>query len=277
MFDIYYENSQGIKISLVKAPYRLQTGDLFNYRWDYTTSISRKFGGKIKSFRRDVKTITLLLGIMGDSAHAYHESLNKFSEITEYDINLMKPGKLWCGKYYISCYLVSSEKGEWESDIEVLDNTIELVAEYPFWINENEYNFKQSRITSTDNKRYAYKYAYRYANGLSSTDLVNVHYTECNFLMRIYGPITKPLVIIGGYRYFVDIVLEEGEYLEIDSVNETVTKVMTSGIRINSFHNRSKQDSVFRPIQTGRQQVSWSGKFDFDVILYQERSEPEWL
>ncbi len=74
----------------------------------------------------------------------------------------------------------------------------------------------------------------------------------------------------------VDAVLEAGEYLEIDSAAETVTKILTSGIKVNAFHYRSFENSVFRPIQVGRQEVFWDGKFDFDLILFEERSEPKW-
>lgn len=74
----------------------------------------------------------------------------------------------------------------------------------------------------------------------------------------------------------MDVVLEDGEYLEIDSVAGTIFKVMATGIRVNCFHNRGLVDSVFRPIQSGRQTIDWSGKFDFDIILYEERSQPRW-
>ena len=106
--------------------------------------------------------------------------------------------------------------------------------------------------------------------------ILNDHFKECNFKMIIYGPVVNPQVIIGGYKYYVEIVLIEGEYLEIDSAGETVIKVMATGLKVDCFHNRSKKDNVFRPIQTGNHQVSWSGKFDFDVLLLQERSEPRW-
>lgn len=79
-----------------------------------------------------------------------------------------------------------------------------------------------------------------------------------------------------AYEYHVDTVLEAGEYLEIDSAAETVTKILTSGIKVNAFHYRSFENSVFRPIQVGRQEVFWDGKFDFDLILFEERSEPKW-
>ena len=187
------------------------------------------------------------------------------------------PGRLYFGEYYLPCFVYASEKEEWGKRLlfhgryAIFDR-----GTYPFWIKEHPYTFKSSEVNSTNNKRYAGRYVYRYANGLNNTEIINDHYAECNFKMRIYGPCTKPSVYIGGYEYHVDIVLQAGEYLEIDSAAETVAKVMTSGIRVNAFNNRSFVNSVFRPIQTGRQEIFWDGKFDFDLVLYEERSTPKW-
>lgn len=245
--------------------------ELRDYNWNYDVQL-----GRITGFKGETTEKTLPVVILCDSEDVGICLKNKLLEIPEKDVLSTKPGKLYIGDYYLKCYIVGGKRENYLADKRYLQTALTIVTDYPFWIMEKVYYFSQSEITSTDNKKYAYKYSYRYANGLSNLDIINDHYTECNFLMRFYGPITKPLVVIGGHQYFVDIVLEEGEYLEIDSIAETVTKVMVSGIRTNSFHNRDKKNSVFRKIQTGRQVISWSGKFDFDITIYQERSEPKW-
>ena len=35
-------------------------------------------------------------------------------------------------------------------------------------------------------------------------------------------------------------------------------------------------ERFFQKIAPGRQTIMWTGKFDFDIILYTERSEPTW-
>lgn len=131
-------------------------------------------------------------------------------------------------------------------------------------------------ITSSDNKRYPGSYPYRYANGLSSNYIINPHFTDANFQLIIYGPVVNPQVTIGSTPYLVNIVLEEGEYLIIDSRSETITKVMNKGERINAFHNRQKGRKFFQKIPPGRQLIAWTGKFDFDLIIFEERGEPRW-
>lgn len=276
MMKIYYENSQGIQLDLLKSPYRLQTGNIFDYKWSYSHRATVRKTTKIKGFSKDVEEKNLLLSILNYGKQAYYNAINFFAQTTEFDVVNNSPGKLYVGDMYLRCFIIASEKAEWESGIELLDNEITLAIDYPFWIKEHPYYFKSSDVTSTKNKRYANKYAYRYANGLNNTYITNEHYTECNFHMNIYGPCVKPSVYIGGYEYHVDAILEAGERLEIDSAAETVTKVMNSGKRVNMFHYRSFGSTLFQPIQTGMQNIFWDGKFDFDIILFEERSEPKW-
>lgn len=276
MMKIYYENSQGVQLDLLKSPYRLQTGNIFDYKWSYSHRATVRKTAKIKGFSKDLEEKNLLLSILNYGKQAYYNAINFFAQTTEFDVVNNSPGKLYVGDMYLRCFIIASEKTEWESGIELLDNEITLVIDYPFWIKEHPYYFKTSDITSVNNKRYANKYAYRYANGLNNTYLINEHYEECNFRMNIYGPCVKPSVYIGGYEYHVDAILEAGERLEIDSAAETVTKVMNSGKRVNMFHYRSFGSTLFQPIQTGMQNIFWDGKFDFDIILFEERSEPKW-
>lgn len=66
------------------------------------------------------------------------------------------------------------------------------------------------------------------------------------------------------------------EYLAIDSRSRTIIKVTKNGERENLYHNRQKGRNFFRKIDPGRQPISWTGKFDFDLIIYEERGEPKW-
>ncbi len=276
MKDISYVNSRGTKLDLLKPPYLLQTGELFDYEWGYNSVVSYSGQGKITSFLKEIKERPLTLSILNYSRESYERAIDLFFETVDFDVLNRSPGKLYVGDQYQKCYIITSKKTGWEYDIELLDNTVTYVTEKSVWITEHPNYFKASEILSSNNKRYPGRYAYRYANGLTNTSITNEHYAECNFRLIIYGPCNNPAIYVGGYGYLFKIVLEEGEYLEVDSAAETVTKYMTSGIKVNAFNNRNFADSVFRPIQTGRQEVNWNGRFDFDLILLEERSEPKW-
>ena len=177
---------------------------------------------------------------------------------------------------YLNCYVTASEKSEWEPEAGYIDVSLTLAVEYPMWVGENPYTFHSFGISSTNNKRYPRRYPYRYANGMNSTYIINPHFANSNFELIIYGPVVNPMVTIGGVSYLVNAILEEGEYLVIDSRSRTIIKVKKNGEQENLYHNRQKGRNFFRKVAPGRQPISWTGKFNFDLIICEERGEPKW-
>ena len=271
---ILYKASSGNKYNFYGATMRATEGTLHKYKWT-PIAVKSKFGENIKEFGKDAVQYEITLNFRGELSERKKE-LDEIREDFERDILDKKPGRIYFNNYYIDGYCIESETGVSNTRNTWSENRIIFYCPYPFWIKEYSYYFKASEITSTNNKRYANKYAYRYANGLNNTYITNEHYAECNFHMNIYGPCVKPSVYIGGHEYHVNAILEAGESWEIDSAAETVTKVMNSGKRVNMFHYRSFGSTLFQPIQTGMQNIFWDGKFDFDLILFEERSEPKW-
>lgn len=58
-------------------------------------------------------------------------------------------------------------------------------------------------------------------------------------------------------------------------MKETVVKVVANRERESVFHNRAKKKSIFKKVPPGRQEIIWPGTFDFDLLVYEERSEPK--
>lgn len=273
--DIYYVNSENEKIDLLKPPYLLQAGTIMDSKWAYESKETRT-GGKITSIKKSLEEKSLTLSIINFGRDSYERAIDNLYETFEKDVLNKSPGRLYVGNMYLECYVFSSEKSEWESDAELMDVNLTVVAENPIWVGEDNYTFHSYGISSDDNKRYPGRYPYRYANGLTSNYIVNPHYTEANFEMIIYGPVINPQVTMGTNTYLVNIVLEEGEYLQINSRDRTIVKVLRNGERANAYHYRQKGREFFQKIQPGRQMIQWTGKFNFDLTVYEERSEPKW-
>lgn len=276
MKDIYYVNSNNEKIDLLEPPYMLQTGELFGYKWNYESKQRLGGGGKITNIRKDLEERTLTLSIVNYGVENYEEAIDYLHEITDIDVLKKTPGRLYVGEMYLNCYVTASEKSEWEPEAGYIDVSLTLAVEYPMWVGENPYTFHSFGVSTTDNKRYPGRYPYRYANGMNSTYIINPHFTNSNFELIIYGPAVNPMVTIGGVPYLVNVILEEDEYLAIDSRSRTIIKATKNGERENLYHNRQKGRNFFRKIGPGRQSISWTGKFDFDLIIYEERGEPKW-
>lgn len=275
---IFYENSYGEKISLDEWPVVIEDiEDLFGSEWKYeATENKNRNSSKVNRFYRANVTKKINLQVFADSEEEFYETMDRLNDITDVDIMSGSPGKLWYGDYYLTCYMTESQPKDYEDIFYAIDIESTITSFYPFWISKHTYDFHSYETTSRNNKRYTGKYPYRYANGLKSNYIINPHFTNANFQMIIYGPVVNPQVIVGGTPYLVNIVLEEGEYLVIDSRTETVTKVMNNGQRVNAYHNRQKGRNFFKKIPPGRQTISWTGKFEFDLIIYEERGEPRW-
>lgn len=276
MKDIYYVNSNNEKIDLLEPPYMLQTGELFGSKWSYESKQRLGGGGKITNIRKDLEERTLTLSIVNYGVENYEEAIDYLHEITDIDVLKKTPGRLYVGGMYLNCYVTASEKSEWEPEAGYIDVSLTLAVEYPMWVGENPYTFHSFGISSTNNKRYPRRYPYRYANGMNSTYIINPHFANSNFKLIIYGPVVNPMVTIGGVSYLVNAILEEGEYLVIDSRSRTIIKVKKNGEQENLYHNRQKGRNFFRKVAPGRQPISWTGKFNFDLIIYEERGEPKW-
>lgn len=276
MMNIYYENSQGVKLDLLSEPYRLQTGDIFDYAWEYSSIARRRNGGKITGFSKGIQSKKLMLGVMAGSCQKYNEALNTFHDIVEYDVQNLTPGRLWVGNQYLICYVITSTKTDWESDIEVLDNEIEIVTDYPFWCVDKLFTFRMNKEIESDYLDYAFDYPFDYAPPSNIAYLVSEHHYDCDFKCTIYGPCTNPRFMIGTHIYEIFTTLYDGEYLVFDSRDNTLIKVDYQGIISNIYNSRNKEYSIFKRIPPGRNVINWNRGFDFDITCFCERSEPKW-
>lgn len=265
---VRYINSENESIELNHANIKLRRADFFTYRWD----IEKGDDGRWKPYKKE-KEYEAEMEIIGNRKEKI-EKMNNFFSVAEKDILKEKPGKLYVDDQYIECYIIGSESKPAESPIGI-SKKIYIFAQTS-WIRENNTKFYSYETSSHNNKIYPGKYTYRYANGMTSAYVINEHFYEANFIMRIYGPVANPQVSIGEHAYLVNIVLEDGEYLEIDSRSGTIKKYMLNGTCVDAFHNRQKGKPFFKKIQPGRQSVIWTGKFNFDLIILEERSEPKW-
>lgn len=271
----YKSGSTGEEIELSSGNIRahIKTAGLYDYEWEVNETTA-KLGSIVRGFGKKAKKYDIILDFKGNKSERA-AAAEAFHRITETDVINQTIGRLTLNGYYIECYIIAS-KFENSGMPRTVRKQASAYAPYQFWIAENAYTFHSYGVSSSNNKRYTGRYPYRYANGMSNTYIQNPHFTDANFSLVIYGPVTNPMVSIGGQNYLVNIVLEAGERLEIDSRTETVTKIMANGEAVNAFHNREKGKAFFRKILPGRQQVTWTGKFDWDLTIYEERSEPKW-
>jgi hypothetical protein len=248
--------------------------ELRNYEWEYDTDYD-----EITNFHKGVKEKKMKIIISAATEEEGIAKRNAIFQIFESDILAEQSGRLYQDGYYLNCYIVASKKAKWYLTKRYLEIEVTIATDQPDWVQEREYNFLKTEgatIEMDNLKKYPYKYGYYYLNQVSSSSINNVSITESDFVLRIYGSVSKPLVKIGDNTYQVNISLNAGERLEIDSRRKTVRLVHADGYTENVLWSAGKEHYIFEKIASGTQIIAWDGSFSFDLILVDKRSEPLW-
>lgn len=306
---IYYQTgADGKNINLDKPPYWIQTGDFLDYSWEYEIS-----GKRIGKLRKTVQEKEFTLTVFGKTQEEYKKNVDTLHEAFEKDVLKNIPGKLYFGEYYLSCFIYSSEKEDWECGCYSMDNTLKLVEAVPFWRRETIFQYlpqqkpAEGDIQNPDisggkhegekiengamvrdfpfdflkpsNLKITYPlfgFPFDLVRTYGRKTLNNESFMDANFIMTIYGFVDNPNIQIAGHPYTVYATVYEGERLVIDSVAGTVKKIGRLGEETNLYNARRKDYSVFQKIPPGVQTVSWPGTYGVDILIYDERSEPKW-
>ena len=247
--------------------------DLHDYSWDYTS-----YNNKISSFDKGVVSKTIPIIICCSSDDEGLELRNQLMEIAEKDVLAVEHGKIWIGDYYLKCYITASSKSNYLMRKGYMETSLTVISDYPQWIKETTTSFTNSATVgqSSGFLDYPYDFTYDYLSTAAYKILSNDGYVESNFRIIIYGPVSNPIIYIDDHAYQVNVTVESGEYLTIDSLLKTIVLTETDGTETNVFNYRNRDSYIFEPIAVGNNEVAWDNTFIFDIILLEERSEPEW-
>lgn len=272
--NFIYENHLGQRFVGLEHGVYLNSNELRNYAWDYDV-----INNRISRFYRSVKARKLPLVVCCSTKEEADEARNRLMEITEADIESIRPGTIYTGDYYITGFITESKK----SDYRIHGRTckIDLVlTSQTAWSRETVHVFgstDEGAAASRSGFDFPFDYAYDYSITTASRQVVNDTIKSSNFKLKIYGEATDPAVMINGHSYKVNGMIRDGESLLIDSLNKTITLTTASGSKVNWFNNRDRHDYIFEPIPPGVNNIIYNGSFKFDLTIIEERSEPRWI
>lgn len=240
----------------------------------------QEIGADVYGFEKEPKTYQITLTFRGP-LEVRKAKMDELTNCFEYDVVNLTPGRIWFGNYYIDCYIkdmsskVSSTRNCWT------DMELGIYCPYPMWAEEESKSFYPDSADKGEIYNfldYPYDYQYDYSKPLSGTEHWYVdHYRSSNFQMTIYGPCANPRIIIAGQVYQVYDTLEAHEYIVVDSRKKTIIKRLANGTEQNIFYKKATGNSIFTEIPSGDILINWSGEFGFDIVVYKERSVPEWI
>ena len=136
---IRYINGAGVEVNLNKAPYKMLVSDILDYEWEVLEE-----SNKIIGFSKKISTKEINVDVLKKEKNA-RRALNELTEVFEYDVLKMSPGKLYIDEFYLNCYFVESKKENWETDV-MISCAFGLVTDYPFWIKETFYQFHRQQL-----------------------------------------------------------------------------------------------------------------------------------
>lgn len=285
--DFYYVNNRGERIDLSDYPYIFQEGNLLDWVYSYNTD-SLATRDVTYGYKMAAKTIPVKVAVLCDYTipleerkEQWKEAVDHLADVVQADVIDGKDGRLYTDTgFYLSCKIIGSEKTDWRMGLPIMFNALTVLVDKPVWIREETKEFfSQSEVPAPEDGFLDYEYDYEYdytAQKIGISDWYIDHYQANEFKMTIFGPCVNPRILINGYPYEVFDTLEAGEYIVVDSRENSVTKHLVNGTVQNVYDLRAKDQSIFEPIPSGYLNISWSGAFGFEVTLYIERGEPRW-
>lgn len=277
--EIRYETGTGKEYRiLTENGIMIKEANFHAYEWE-PLEIANRYGATVSGFQKDPARYAATLCFQGTEQER-RDAIEEFHAQTERDIINKTPGKLYFGlQQYLECYVISSETYPTEDGFWTY-NDVTFYAPYPFWIIDYNYLFPKKEDeggAAGGYLEYPFDYSYDYTGWQEGYSRIRTgHYAPSTFTMTIYGPVSDPVINIGGQTYGLFDTIQDGEYVVIDSRYHTITKYLTNGTQQNLYDKRMKQQSIFAPIPPGTSLVRWSGSFGFDVTVHIERSEPKW-
>ena len=283
--QVRYENHLGESISFGSEGIYVDNNELHDYSWTYTA-----YNQRITSFTAGIATRTLPVVIACSSESEGVKLKNRLMECSLKDILAVEHGKLIVGDFYLRCYLTASKKRNYLYQQGYMEVSLTVTTDYPQWIRENPVYFRNgtevsegekdsSTVIGSGRKRnfdYNYDFAYDYKNDYSVKPTENPAFIEGPFRLLIYGPCINPSIAIGGHIYQVNVTVPQGAILTIDSIDRRIYMTDASGNETNCFEFRNRDSYIFKPIPSGKLKIALVGALSFDLIMIEERSEPEW-
>ena len=267
-----YINSFNETLEFGKDRLFVNENDLRDFAWNITSKNDR-----ISGFKKGIVSKTIPVILKCDSEAEGIDLRNRLFEVFEKDVLTNKHGKIYIGDYYLRCFITGSKKSNYLIHKGYMVVSLTVRTDLPEWVKETRsyHSFQTGDVS--DFLDYSYDFPYDYKKQTINANVINESFASSNFVLRIIGKIANPTLYIGGHKIAVNVIVNENEYLTIDSMNKTIVLTEEDGNEVNCFNDRCRDSYVFEKIPAGASEVMTVGEpFDFELTLFEERSEPKW-
>lgn len=249
---------------------------LLKNMWEYSCIATVNNMTRIKRFYKETQETPLTLSIMADSKEEFNRITYGLHKAFERDVRSVKPGKLWWNDFYKEVFVFASAPEEFEELYEAVEMNLTLVSTYPFWVRKTTFNYF-AFDGSTGALDYPIDYGFDYDVSDYQEVIQNDFISDANFNIIFYGPCMDPSIMINEHVYEIFMDLGENEYIVVDSLNKKITHFTGDGTVSNIFYLRNKESDIFQKIASGTSYIGRNKSIGVDIILFDERGEPEWI
>lgn len=269
----YYQNNKGSKVVFGEGGLYANYNDLRDYEWSYSDDNSI-----ISGFYKEPVEKSIPIVIVKNSLAERIAFRDELFEIFETDVLAGKKGRIYIGDWYLNCWITAVSNSNYLVHRDFTKAELTVVTDEPFWIKEELTSYGIASTSNVGGVDFPFDLPFDLqSSNVSLNAVTNSQIFPAAFKLTAYGPCSNPVMIkIGGHTYQVNVGLNSGENLVIDSMNKTITKVLQDRAETSAMRYRYKKESVFEEIQPGQNELTWSGDFGFDILMYHKRSEPDW-
>lgn len=269
----FYENNNGKRVVFGEGGLYANYNDLRDYEWSYSDD-----NNIIDGFYKEPVKKSLPIVIVKNSLSERIAVRNSLFEVFESDILAGKKGRIYIGGWYLKCWITAIENSSYLIHRDFTKADLTVITDEPFWIKEEIFSYSAVNVSASGGIDFPFDLPIDLqSSNVGQNTVSNSQIFPAAFKITVYGPSSNPVMIkIGGHTYQVNVGLNSGENLVIDSMNKTITKVLQDRAETSVMRYRYKKESVFEEIQPGQNELIWSVDFGFDILLYHKRSEPDW-
>lgn len=283
--NVYYVNSQNRRFTLSGDDLTfLDVLPLYSFKWDYTTANRPSgMGGTASGFSRFPREIALELRMRGRTREQFLSQMNSLAAVADVDALNETPGRLYVDGQYMAGFLaVSGSVSSNPRNATFATQDIRFLSVEPYWCTERIVQLYQTGddpgTLDTTAKKYNLRNPYHYTRrAYTAIDLDNTHYAPAPMRFTISGPITNPAITIAGNVYQVNVAILQTERLVIDQTTHEIYKLNAAGAKTNVFNSRNKAYDIFKPLATGTSELTYSGEFDAQIAIIEQRSQLRWV
>lgn len=236
----------------------------------------------VAGLRRNMPTFEIPLIIVANSPQDGIEARNALYTIPARDRSNLTPGRMYVNEWFIHGYLTASTVDNFWQLKSAAQYVLTFMATDQKWTYDYEFNIETRQEETDEWLNFSYDFPYNFGGKSANETVENINFMESPATIRMYGASVNPFVTIAGNTYQANVRLNEGDFLEVDTLNAKVTVRRVNGATENAFSKvygefeKGSGSYIFQPIPPGVAEVQWPGNFDVDVIVHDQRDEPKW-